>query len=121
MKKYENLIKAFSVLGLATLFLGLFIPCVFPLPNTEEFINIYCFTVRQIAEHRWYLQRGEEKYKKDFITELNEKRLIYCVDDLLAYYKNEKDIEYDVNQMNDSIEKLRNIIEEEFKLDNKKK
>lgn len=41
MKKYENLIKAFSVLGLATLFLGLFIPCVFPLPNTEEFINIY--------------------------------------------------------------------------------
>ena len=87
----------------------------------EEFINIYCFTVRQLVEHRWYLQSGEEKYKKDFITELNEKRLIYCVDDLLAYYKNEKDIEYDVNQMNDSIEKLRNIIEEEFKLDNRKK
>lgn len=41
MKKYENMIKAFSVLGLATLFVGLFIPCVFPLPDTKEFINIY--------------------------------------------------------------------------------
>lgn len=41
MKKYENLIKAFSVLGLATLFIGLFILFVFPLPDTEEFINIY--------------------------------------------------------------------------------
>lgn len=41
MKKYENLIKAFSILGLATIFIGLFIPCVFPLPNTQEFINIY--------------------------------------------------------------------------------
>lgn len=41
MKKYENLMKAFSVLALATLFIGLFIPCVLPLPDTEEFINIY--------------------------------------------------------------------------------
>ncbi len=40
---------------------------------------------------------------------------------MIRYYKNEKDIEYDVNQMNNSIEKLRNIIEEEFKLDNRKK
>lgn len=41
MKKYENLIKAFSVLGLATLFLGLLILFIIPLPNTEEFINLY--------------------------------------------------------------------------------
>lgn len=41
MRKYENLIKVFSILELSTLFIGLFIPCVFPLPNTEEFINIY--------------------------------------------------------------------------------
>lgn len=41
MKKYENLIKAFSVLGLATPCIGLFILIVFHLPDTEEFINIY--------------------------------------------------------------------------------
>lgn len=41
MKKYENLIKAFSVLELATLFIGLFIPFVFPLPTTQEFIDLY--------------------------------------------------------------------------------
>lgn len=41
MKKYENLIKAFSVLELATLFIALFIPFVFPLPTTQEFTDLY--------------------------------------------------------------------------------
>ena len=41
MKKYENLIKAFSVLGLATPCIGIFIIIFFHLPDTEEFINIY--------------------------------------------------------------------------------
>lgn len=41
MKKYENLIKAFSVLGLATPFIGLFILIVFHLPDTEDFLNVY--------------------------------------------------------------------------------
>ena len=41
MKKYENLIKAFSVLGLATPCVGMFILIVFNLPDTEEFLNVY--------------------------------------------------------------------------------
>lgn len=45
MKKYENLIKAFSVLGLATLFIGYFILFVFPLPTTQKFINLYLGTM----------------------------------------------------------------------------
>lgn len=41
MKKYENLIKAFSVLGLATIFIGLFILVVTPWPVMEKYENIY--------------------------------------------------------------------------------
>lgn len=41
MKKYENLIKACLVLGLSTLIIGLLILFIIPLPNTEEFINLY--------------------------------------------------------------------------------
>lgn len=41
MKKYENLIKAFSVLGLATIFIGLFILIVTPWPVMEKYENIY--------------------------------------------------------------------------------
>lgn len=41
MKKYEFFIKLCLVLGLATLIIGLIILLVIPLPNTEEFINIY--------------------------------------------------------------------------------
>lgn len=41
MKKYENLIKAFSVLGLATPCVGMFILIAFNLPDTEEFLNVY--------------------------------------------------------------------------------
>lgn len=35
------MIKAFSALALATIFIGMFILFVFPLPDTEIFINIY--------------------------------------------------------------------------------
>lgn len=45
MKKYENLIKVFCVLGLATLFIGFFILLVFPLPTTQKFINLYLGTM----------------------------------------------------------------------------
>lgn len=41
MKKYENLIKACLVLGLATPCIGIFILIVFHLPDTQEFINTY--------------------------------------------------------------------------------
>ena len=41
MKKYENLIKAFSVLGLATIFIGLFILIVTPWQVMEKYENIY--------------------------------------------------------------------------------
>lgn len=41
MKKYENMIKAFSVLGLATIFIGLFILIVTPWPVMEKYENIY--------------------------------------------------------------------------------
>lgn len=41
MKKYEFFIKLCLVLGLATLIIGLIILLVIPLPNTEDFINIY--------------------------------------------------------------------------------
>ena len=45
MKKYENLIKVFCVLGFATLFIGYFILFVFPLPTTQKFINLYLGTM----------------------------------------------------------------------------
>lgn len=41
MKKYENMIKAFSVLGLATIFIGLFILIVTPWQVMEKYENIY--------------------------------------------------------------------------------
>lgn len=41
MKKYENIIKAFSVLGLATIFIGLFILIVTPWQVMEKYENIY--------------------------------------------------------------------------------
>lgn len=41
MKKYENLIKAFSVLGLATIFIGLFILMAIPWEVMEEYENLY--------------------------------------------------------------------------------
>lgn len=41
MKKYENLIKAFIVLGLATIFIGMFILMASPWEVMEKYENIY--------------------------------------------------------------------------------
>lgn len=56
----------------------------------DEFINMYQFTQKQIMEHRWYLEKGDTKYKKDFISKIGKNNIIFCVDDLLNFYKKEK-------------------------------
>lgn len=87
------------------------------IPDTfNEFVNIYNFMQRQVAEHRWYLNTGDIKYKKDFISKIGDHNLIYCVDKLLDYYKSKNGIQYDISAMNNAIKDLKSIIEEEFKL-----
>jgi hypothetical protein len=83
-----------------------------------EFIDIYQFTQRQIAEHRWYLEKGDPKYKKDFISKIGENNIVFCVDDLLNFYKQEKGVDYDVENFIRSMKNLQDVIENEFVLDN---
>lgn len=84
-----------------------------------EFINIYQFTQRQIMEHRWYLEKNDTRYKKDFISKIGKNNVVFCVGDLLNFYKKEKGIEYNVANFEEEIDNLRDVIETEFKLDEK--
>ena len=87
----------------------------------DSFQAVYKFLQDNICEHRWYLQHKQdpnmEKYKKDFVFELKDEKLIYRVDEFLNYYKQKTQVDYDVDKMKKALKDLKEIITSEFKLD----
>ena len=110
IKNYEYLVKTNSVFknkteGMKEIF--------------NSFYNIYVYFNREILEHSYFLSNSKEEYRKSYISDLGKDNIIYCVDDFLKSYKDSTGIDYDAKLMNNALFELKNIIEEEFKLDEK--
>lgn len=83
------------------------------------FNNAYNFLKRQFYEHYLYLKSGDIKYKKDFISDLNEQQFKYNGEEFLAYYKEKMDVDYNVIDMINALDNLKNVIENAFVMDEK--
>ena len=85
----------------------------------ESFADIYKFFNQQIFAHKHYIETAKEDFKRDFIRACSNDGVKYCIDEFLTCYKDNTSIDYDVTEMNNDLRKLYNIIEEEFKLEDK--
>ena len=91
--------------------------------QVESLFDLRQYFCEKLTLHRYFIETKDDKYKVIFIEDIEgcgEKTIIhFSLNELLSSYKSEKNIDYDNLYTEECIKKIRDIITEQFKLEEK--